>query len=103
MTKKMIRAVARDDVKYSLSGKLSEALEEIQKLIEEHGADATLDIDKECEAYSDYEYAYARVYIMREETDEEYAKRVAQEKKYAEQREQQDREAYERLKKKFGS
>lgn len=102
MTKKMIDVIARDDVKYALNGKLKDALKEIQTLIEEHGEDATLDIDRECEAYSDHYYAYARIYVKREETDQEFATRLTKEAKRKAERVARDKAEYERLKKEFG-
>jgi len=104
MTKKIIEVVARDDVKYALKGTLDETLKEVKQLIKEYGKDARLDIDAECESYSytDTRYAYARIFVKREETDEEYSKRMAQEAQYAEMRAELDKAEYARLKKQFG-
>lgn len=102
MNKKIIEVIAEDNVKYRLTGSLKETLEEIQKLIEEHGEDARLGFDAEYEYYSTEKYAYARVFKKREETDDEYMQRTAKERIYQEQREAQERATFEALSKKYG-
>lgn len=100
--KKIINAIAEEDVKWNLCGSLEHVRKEIDDLINRYGKDATLDIDAEYPDYGSHErYAFARVYIMREETDQEYAKRVAEEAKYREQMEARDRAEFQRLQEKF--
>ncbi len=83
-------------LEYELEGKLSKVRDKIDKLIAKHGPDATIEISIE---YS-YGSESVRVALMgtREETDQEYLRRKAQEKQY----EANERAAYERLKAKFG-
>lgn len=102
MTKKIIEVVLSDDVKYQLQGPLASVLENVQALIKEYGPDARMDIDRECEAYSDYWYAYARIYGKREETDAEYAKRTRHEKACVDQQLAREEAEYQRLREKFG-
>lgn len=102
MTKKIIEVILTDDVKYQLQGTLANAYNVIAQLIQQYGPDARLDIDRECEAYCDYWSAYARIYGKREETDDEYAKRLNEEKKYTDQQAAREVAEYERLRKKFG-
>lgn len=89
-----------DDLVYSSS--LFEMREQLDKLIAEYG-DADLDID------SGYSNITACIVIQREETEQEYQKRLkkeAREKQEAkakkEKQEIRERKEYERLKEKFG-
>lgn len=104
MTKKMV-STDLTDVKGSLSGAtLEEALHKIKRWIQEYGGNSTLDIGQECESYSysDKEYAYVRIVGMREESDEAYTKRLAQESDYKKRAEERDAAEYKRLQEKFG-
>lgn len=89
-----------DDLIYSTS--LYEMRDQVLKLIEQYG-DAGLDID------AGYNNVSARILIQREETEQEYQKRLkkeAREKEEAKQKkekqEARERKEYERLKEKFG-
>ena len=95
--RKMIKAHTGSDVdiKYRT---LKVALEHIQYLISEYGEDA--EITTYQEQWSDREYL--GVYIKRLETDEEMARRIAEEKRWDAQQARRDREEFERLKAKFG-
>ena len=100
MTRKIVNESVAD-IKYDLSGKtIAEAIKRLKLLAKEHGEDATIDVGQEHEAYSysDDQYAYVRLYVKREENDAEYEKRVAQEKKWEDQRRQADLDTYERVK-----
>lgn len=89
-----------NDIKDSLDGAtLQQAIEMLHDLARTHGEDATLSIGTESYPYENYEYAYIKVKIQREETDEEYNKRIVQEKYYDDMRKKADLEAYERVKK----
>lgn len=89
-----------DELIYSTS--LFEMREQLDKLIAEYG-DADLDID------SGYSNITARIIIQREETEQEYQKRLKKEsrekqeaKAKKEKQEARERKEYERLKEKFG-
>ena len=51
--------------------------------------------------HGDYAHAYLELRLDRQETDDEYANRVAQYRRYAEDREREERARYERLKAKY--
>lgn len=104
MTKKIVTATATD-IKYDLDGHtIAEALLRLHDLGVEYGFDAKIDIGQECEPYSnsEREYAYARLTVLREETDDEYSRRVALEQCYADARQAADMAAYERIKRARG-
>ena len=84
------------DIDYS---KLGQALERIQYLIDKYGKDAY--IDSHSEAYSDREYLY--VCAEREETDDEMAVRIENEKRWEKLRNEAELKEFERLKAKFDS
>lgn len=98
--KKMVEDIKyADDLVYSST--LFEMRDEILKLIELYG-DADLDID------SGYSNVTVRILTQREETEQEYQKRLkkeAREKQESlakkERQQAKEREQYERLKKKF--
>lgn len=77
---------------------LDEAIERLQKYRAELGGDAWFIIRQH--AYSDN--AYLALMTTRPETDAEMAKRIAGEELQTALREQQERETFERLAKKFG-
>lgn len=76
---------------------LDEAIERLQKYRKDVGGDARFIIRQH--AYSDN--AYLALMTTRPETDAEMAKRIAGEERWAARREQQERETFERLAKKF--
>jgi hypothetical protein len=80
-------------------GTLADAAKEIQRLIEQYGADAR--IESYCEAYSNSDKEYMHVMTPRLENDKEYNERIAQEEKWEAQRLESDRANYERLRKQF--
>lgn len=77
---------------------LDEAINRLQKYRKELGGDARFSIRQH--EYSDN--TYLALITTRPETDAEMAKRIANEERWAAQREQQERETFERLAKKFG-
>lgn len=105
MTKKIVTANVGGSIMYDLHGHtIAEALLRLHDLGVEYGFDAKIDIGQECEAYSysDKEYAYVRLTVLREETDDEYERRTEREKQYADAREAADLAAYERIKRARG-
>lgn len=96
MKKKMIQVPA-DTITYSLSGSLVDAIKYLTELSEEYGPTAVLDIGQRCYEYDTHEHVYVDVLITREETDEEFEKRCAADKRMIEHR----RLAYERLRAEF--
>jgi hypothetical protein len=72
-------------------------------LIKVHGKDARLDYDSlYCEQYSSEASPRFGVLVSREETEEEYNRRVTVEKELESTREARERAEFERLSKKFG-
>lgn len=103
MTKLIVRKVAKTFYPYRIEGKLSEVMAEIQSLIDTHGEDAMLDFDPHhYEPYVNEPSPQFRVMIYREETDNEYATRLAIVADAKAEREAAEAAEYERLKKKFG-
>lgn len=80
---------------------LGQIAEEIQRLIESYGADAT--VKNVCDAYSNSEKEYPRVFTKRVEDDRQYNTRIANEERWVKQQEDRDAAEYARLKTKFGS
>ena len=77
---------------------LDEAIRRLQTYRKELGGDARF-------AIREYEYSdntYLALMKTRPETDAEMAKRIANEERWAAQREQQERDTFERLAKKYG-
>lgn len=77
---------------------LDEAIRRLQTYRQELGGDARFSIRQ-------YEYSdntYLALMTTRPETDAEMDKRIANEERWAAQREQQERDTFERLAKKFG-
>lgn len=100
--KKIIEVVLANDVKYNINGTLADLAVYVQELIEQYGPTARIDVDKEFECYSDYVYAYVRVFGKREETDAEYEKRTAEEAAYMAKMEAREQAEFARLAAKFG-
>lgn len=100
--KKTIRDHLTDVSPYELEGKLTDLRDRLDKWIEDHGPTAQLDWD--AHFHHDYEVSPSPRYnivLDREETDEEYEKRITKETRDKALRETQERVEYERLQKKF--
>jgi transcriptional regulator with PAS, ATPase and Fis domain len=91
MTKKIITGIVETLSQYDLEGSLRDIKQFIDKLISQHGEDAFIDM------YAS-EGVDVSLHKQREETDQEYADRLAHEKA----REEFERKQYEALKKKYG-
>lgn len=89
------------DIKWRIEERLiSDVIKELQEILKEHSFidEPYLEIDTECEPYSDHEYATVELTGQRWETDSERKKRLREDKRRKEMRKQQ----YENLKKEFG-
>lgn len=80
---------------------LEQVSKTVNKLIEEYGKDAKIMCHTESYSDSDKEYMY--VYKDELETDEQMAKRIAYEEKFAKMKEERDAAEYKRLQEKFGA
>jgi hypothetical protein len=93
-----------DDVStWEFEGTLATVLERVQAMIREHGPDARLDYNRNF--YYDYDNDPSpryELYIVREENDEEFNKRLAEQAEYDRKREEAEKAEFERLSKKFG-
>ncbi len=101
--KKIIGANVGEMWPSRFSGTLAHAKEQIEELIATHGPDARL--DWEARHYYPYDQEPTPLYFIivdREENDEEFNKRIAQEAKWQEDRDKRDLAEFERLKKQFG-
>lgn len=86
---------------YDFEGTLGHLENLVAHWVEEYGKDARLDYARE--GYTQYsDSPQFQILVRREETDEEYEKRVIEERRWTANREEQDRQEYERLSKKFG-
>ena len=94
-----------DDVStWEFEGTLATVLERVQAMIQEHGPDARLDYNRNF--YYDYDNDPTprfELYVVREENDEEFNKRLADQAEYDRQREAAEKAEFERLSKKFGA
>jgi hypothetical protein len=94
-----------DDVStWEFEGTLATVLERVQAMIQEHGPDARLDYNRNF--YYDYDNDPTprfELYVEREENDEEFNKRLAEQAEYDRQREAAEKAEFERLSKKFGA
>lgn len=79
---------------------LEAVLEQVKRLIEHHGKDATIQSHSDRYGNSDKEYMY--VYTMLPETDSEMAVRIAYEEKWAKEDEAREKAEFKRLQEKFG-
>jgi len=79
---------------------LEDVLNKVKRLIEEYGNDAQ--IMGQCEPYSDSDRETLYVFKDEPETDEELARRIAHEEKYAKIAEERDAAEFKRLQEKFG-
>lgn len=91
------KQVRMSNVHVELQGSLQEIRDEVNNLIDKYGLDAEIEIDSYGEEFS--------IDLTRPETDEEMAIRLKEEKRTEANRisffEQQERQQYEQLKKKF--
>lgn len=100
--KKIVKVAAEDNIKWELCGSLKNAREVVENLITRYGEDAAMDIDAEYADYGSSERsAYVRVFIRREETDEEYMKRLIEEEKWRAAQEERDKAEFIRLQERF--
>ena len=95
MTKKMISVKACDV--YIEGDTVQGFIKECQRYLEDYGPTARFAMEYDRYAEKDY----LVVNYEREETDEEYEKRLKQEEQFKSYRDKRDAEEYERLKKKF--
>lgn len=101
---KMVRESVNEDI-WSLDGKLSDVRNYIDRLIDEYGENACMDIERD--GYDCYVELY--VHYERQETDKERDKRLAVARKEREKRarekaqiEERERKELARLQKKYG-
>lgn len=102
--KQMVREIKETFSAYEFeSSNLKDLKEKVDALIAKYGESAKLNYDKnyyhpyDSEATPSYE-----VIVSREETDEEFNKRVNEENQWKAKKEDDERKQYEALKKKFG-
>ena len=79
---------------------LEMVLNQVKMLVKEYGKDAKIQCHGDAYSNSDKEYMY--VYKDELETDEEMAKRLAHEEKWAKEDEERDAAEFKRLQAKFG-
>lgn len=97
--RKIIRVLMENSLStYDFERSLKSLRELVDRLIEQYGEDAELDFGFHEEWNESEVFAIVK---FREETDEEYEKRLAAEKKQRELVEDREREEYNRLAKKF--
>lgn len=81
---------------YFASDTLDEAIAKLESLRESYGGDAKI------QQRSEYGDDYLAVMVMQPESDREMTRRISQEEHYEAVREEQERQEFERLQKKFG-
>ena len=79
---------------------LGSVLQQVKQLIKEYGKDAKIMCHGDAYSNSDKEYMY--VYMDEPETDDEMAKRIAYEEKWAKKAEEHEAREFKRLQAKFG-
>ena len=102
-TRRKINEMVDDVSTWEFEGTLATVLERVQAMIQEHGPDARLDYNRNF--YYDYDNDPSprfELYVIREENDEEFNKRLADQAEYDRQREAAEKAEFERLSKKFG-
>jgi hypothetical protein len=102
-TRRKITDMVDDVSTWEFEGTLATVLERVQALIQKHGPDARLDYNRNF--YYDYDNDPTprfELYVEREENDEEFNKRLAEQAEYDRQREAAEKAEFERLSKKFG-
>ena len=101
--RKIITVTAQTFSPYDFERTLENLLKEVKELIKVYGKDARLDYDPHhYEPYSSEASPRFGILVSREETEEEYQSRVAEEKALGDDREARERAEFERLSKKFG-
>ena len=101
-TRRKINDMVDDVSTWEFEGTLATVLERVQAMIQEHGPDARLDYNRNF--YYDYDNDPSprfELYVIREENDEEFNKRLADQAEYDRQREAAEKAEFERLSKKF--
>ncbi len=101
--RKIISAVVEEISPYNFDTNLQSIREQIDKLIAKYGQDARLDWDPNF--YYDYDQNPSPLYVLkvqRIENDAEFERRIEQEKKWQDERQERDRIEFERLNKLFG-
>lgn len=84
------------DVSYASA---TEIIKQLSTYINEYGAE-NVTTQQATERYTDN--TYTGIFISREETDEEYSKRIIQENVWKLQKEESERRTFEYLQQKFG-
>jgi len=104
MGKKRIITVSLSEVSpYELEGTLADVAGQIQIWIEQHGPTARLNWEPDhWPQYNDSPSPQFNIRHDREETDEEYKKRLDEEATQKTIQDERDRKDFERLSKKFG-
>lgn len=102
--KRIISVEVETITPYEFDNTLGNLKSYISDLVTKYGVDARMEWDGDYwPQYSDSPSPRFEVKIMREETDAEYNKRVAQEEKDQSAREAHERKEFERLQAKFGA
>lgn len=102
ISKKIITTDVDTISPYELASTLNNLKEQIDRWIASYGPDARLNYDRNgSDPYSDS--PEFQIQVQREETDEEYEKRIRDEKEWIDSRDKHDRKEFERLQKKFGA
>jgi hypothetical protein len=104
MSKKKIITVSLSDISpYELEGTLADVKNQIQSWIEQYGPTARLNWNPDhWPQYNDSPAPQYDIRHDREETDEEYKKRIEQEAIQKSLQDERDRKEFERLSKKLG-
>jgi hypothetical protein len=100
--KKIIEETVAEIDGYSFEVTLAGLSQYVRDLIQKYGPDARVHYEKYFLPYDDNDY-YHHITIKREETDEEFQKRLAEEKARQDAIDERERKEFERLNKKFGS
>ena len=99
-----INKLVEDISTWEFEGTLATVLERIQALIKQHGPDARLNYNRHF--YYDYDSQPSpryELYVVQEENDEEFLKRLAEQAEHIRKREEAELAEFERLSKKFGA
>jgi hypothetical protein len=105
MSKRKIITVSLTEVSpYELEGTLASLLDQVQTWIDQHGPSARLNWDPDnWPQYNDSASPQYDIRHDREETDEEYNKRIVSEDIQRSTQDERDRKEFDRLAKKFGA
>jgi hypothetical protein len=100
--KRVIRVQVSDCADYdNFTGRLADIKTRLDLLIEKYGEDAEVEGYYETDYYGTDRYWKVNLHIDRLETDVEHRARLTKEQAHRDYSNQQDKVAYERLKKKF--